>query len=138
VAQWTLTLQALDAERAQAFSTLDLSTLDKIYLRDSPPWRSDRALLLSYRAQNIRVQGLRINIDKTTITHRTPTTVTLKTTDHLSAGTAIDHTGTTTPLPPGKPTTRLITLTSTTPKSATPTTTRSATQSWRIATITQA
>ena len=59
------------------------------------------------------MQGLRIQIDKATIAQQTPTTVTLKTTDHLTAGQAIDHTGTSTPLPPGTPTTRLITLTKT-------------------------
>jgi hypothetical protein len=130
VTQWTETLQALDAQRAQAFASLDLTALDKVYVRGSPPWHADRTLLSSYRNQKIRVQGLHIKIDKTTITEQTPTTVTLKTTDHLSAGTAIDQAGTQTQLPPGQPTTRLITLTST--PSA-----RSATPTWRITTITQ-
>jgi hypothetical protein len=124
-AQWALTLQALDAQRAHAFWTLDPDVLDKIYVPGSPPWLADRALLATYRKQNVRVQGLRIQIDSTTVTHQTPTAITLKTTDHLSAGQAVDHTGTTTPLPPGTPTTRLITLTRTTP-------------TWRIATITPA
>ena len=108
-AQWTLTLQALDAQRAHAFWTLDPDVLDKIYVPGSPPWLADRALLDTYLKQNVRIQGLRIQIDSTTVTHQTPTTITLKTTDHLSAGQAIDQTGTTTPLPPGSPMTRLIT-----------------------------
>ena len=126
-ARWALTLQALDAQRAHAFWTLNPDVLDNIYVPGSPPWLADRALLASYLKQNVRIQGLRIQIDKTTVTHQTPTTITLKTTDHLSAGQAIDHTGTTTPLPPGTPTTRLITLTTT---RTTPT--------WRITTITPA
>ncbi|WP_328522019.1 protein kinase domain-containing protein [Kribbella sp. NBC_00359] len=126
-ARWALTLQDLDAQRAHAFWTLNPEVLDKIYVPGSPPWLADRALLASYLKQNVRIQGLRIQIDKTIVTHQTPTTITLKTTDHLSAGQAIDHTGTTTPLPPGTPTTRLITLTTT---RTTPT--------WRITTITPA
>jgi hypothetical protein len=47
--------------------------------------------------------------------------------DHLVGGELVHRNGTRTPLPPGKPTTRLITL------STTPTTT-----AWRIATITKA
>jgi len=130
-AAWARTLQSLDAQRAQAFWTLDIEALDKIYVPGSTPWHADRALLSTYRQQQVRVQGLRIKIESTTVTHRTPTTVTLKTTDHLTAGQAVDHTGTTTPLPPGVPTTRFITLTTTA-------TTRTATPTWRISTITPA
>ena len=129
-AQWALnTLQALDAQRAHAFWTLDPGVLDNIYVRGSPPWLADRALLATYLKQEVYTQGLRIQIDNTTVTHQTPTTITLKTTDHLSACEAIDHTGTTTPLPPGTPTTRLITLIYTRTKTK---------PTWRIATITSA
>ncbi len=127
VADWLTTLHALDAQRAQAFRTLDTATLDKIYIPGSPPWRSDRALLADYRKQHIHIQGLRIQIDKTTITHQTPTMVTLRTTDHLTAGQAVHKSGTRIPLPPGTPTTRLITLTRTTSKT---------TPTWRITKIT--
>jgi hypothetical protein len=121
------TLQALDVQRAQAFWTLDLEALDQIYVPGSSPWRADRALLSTYRDRQVRVQGLRIQIDSTTVTRRTPTTITLRTTDRLTAGQAIDQAGTKTPLPPGVPMTRLITLTTTPP-----------TQTWRIAAITRA
>lgn len=131
-AAWAQTLQSLDAQRAQAFWTLDLAALDKIYIPGTTPWHADRALLSTYRRQQVRVKGLYIKIESTTVTHRTPTTVTLKTTDHLTAGQAVDHVGTTTPLPPGVPATRLITLTTTA-------TTRTATTpTWRISTITPA
>ncbi|MGZ0146911.1 hypothetical protein ACXJJ3_07545 [Kribbella sp. WER1] len=132
-AAWLRTLEALDAQRSQAFWTLDLTALDGIYLPGSSPWTADRALLATYRKQNVRVQGLRITIDSTTIASRTPTTITLRTVDHLSAGEAVDGYGTRTPLPPGKPSTRLITLT-TAPQSAS----GPSTQPWRITTITQA
>jgi hypothetical protein len=124
---WTRTLQALDAQRARAFSTLDLEALDRIYVPGSSPWRSDHALLSSYRKQRIRVEGLRVQIDSSTIARRTPTAVILKTTDHLAAGQAVDQTGTKTPLPRGTPTTKLITLT-----------TSPTTGAWRITGITQA
>jgi hypothetical protein len=126
-------LRALDLQRAQAFRTLDVALLDTIYIPGSTPWRSDRALLADYRSKGVRIHGLQLKIDKTTITRHTPTTVTLRTTDHLAAGQAVDKTGTTTPLPPGTPTTHLITLT------ATPTDrqrARSQAPGWRIAAIT--
>jgi hypothetical protein len=138
LAAWIQTLQALDTQRAQAFWTLDLNALDRVYIPGSAPWRTDRALLSAYRKRNVRIQGLRITIESTAITHRTATTVTLKTTDHLTAGQAVDHTGATTPLPPGAPATRLITLTTT---ARTPAPSRGAarqpTHTWRITTITQ-
>jgi hypothetical protein len=130
---WIRTLEALDAQRSQAFWTLDLNVLDDIYVPGSSPWVADRALLSNYRKQNVRVRGLRITIDRTTVTRRTATTVTLRTTDRLTAGEAVDHTGTKTPLPPGRPTTRLITLTTAPTQPGKPGTPR-----WRISTITQA
>ncbi|MEU4601915.1 protein kinase [Kribbella sp. NPDC023972] len=130
--EWTRTLQALDAQRAQAFWTLDLALLDTIYVPGTEPWAADRALLSTYRKHQIRVRGLQIRIDKTTIESQTPSTVVLRTVDHLTAGQAVDRTGTTTPLPSGTPSTRRITLTSTpsTPTRSPPT--------WRITAITSA
>ncbi|MFG1907794.1 hypothetical protein [Kribbella sp. NPDC048928] len=133
VAAWIRTLEALDAQRSGAFWTLDLDVLDDIYVPGSSPWVADRALLSKYRKQNVRVRGLRITIDRTVITRHTATTVTLRTTDRLTAGEAVDHAGTKTPLPPGRPTTRLITLTTTPTQPET-----RATPTWRISTITQA
>ncbi|TDD41870.1 hypothetical protein E1263_42380 [Kribbella antibiotica] len=133
--EWIGTLRGLDVQRAQAFRTLDVATLDKVYVPGSAPWQSDRALLASYRKQRIRIHDLQIQIDKATITKETPTTVILRTTDHLAAGRAVDATGASTPLPPGTPTTRLITLT-TSPPPGTPGKRRPLT--WRIATITPA
>jgi hypothetical protein len=144
VAAWKRTLEALDAERAKAFWTLDLDALDRIYVPGSPPWLRDRALLAEYREQNIRVEGLRITIDSTVITRRTSTTITLKVTDRLTAGQAIDAGGTETTLPSGIPTTRLITMTSTPGRPATPSpapsrsSEREPTAGWRISTIIQA
>lgn len=129
VADWLATLRALDAQRAQAFRTLNTAMLDKIYVLGSLPWASDRALLADYRKHQIHIQGLRIQIDKTTIAHQSPTTVTLRTTDHLASGQAVHKSGTRTPLPPGAPTTRLITLTRTSSQITT-------TPTWRITTIT--
>ncbi|MET9310324.1 hypothetical protein ABZX12_00710 [Kribbella sp. NPDC003505] len=143
VAAWKRTLEALDAERAKAFWTLDLDALDRIYVPGSPPWVRDRALLAEYREQNIRVEGLRITIDSTAVTRRTATSVTLKVTDRLTAGQAIDASGTVTTLPSGIPTTTLITMTSTPGRSATPSRAHSRSSErepkagWRISTIIQ-
>ncbi|TCO35404.1 serine/threonine protein kinase [Kribbella steppae] len=130
--EWTRTLEALDTQRAQAFWTLDLALLDAIYVPGTEPWEADRALLTTYRKHQIRVRGLQIRIDKTTIESQTPSTVVLRTVDHLTGGQAIDPSGTTATLPAGAPATRRITLTST------PTTQRSTTSAWRIAAITSA
>jgi hypothetical protein len=129
-AEWTRTLQALDTQRAQAFWTLDAALLDRIYVPGTEPWAADRALLATYRKHQIRVRGLQIRIDRTTIESQSPTTVVLRTVDHLTAGQAVDRTGTTSPLPPGAPSTRRITLTTTAG------TTNSTPPSWRITAIT--
>jgi len=127
VAKWLRTLEALDVRRAQAFWALDAGILDEIYVPGSGPWSADRAMLMAYREQQVRVRGLRIQIDTTTVERRTASSVTLRTVDHLVGGELVDRNGTKTPLPPGTPTTRLITLT-TTPANPT----------WRITTITSA
>jgi hypothetical protein len=124
-AEWTRTLQALDTQRAQAFWTLDLALLDIVYVPGSKPWVADRALLAEYRRQQLRVQGLRIRIASTTVEHRSVHSMTLRTVDHLVGGEVIDRTGHKTPLPPGSPATRFITLTNT-----------RAAPGWRIAAIT--
>ncbi|WP_241995318.1 hypothetical protein [Kribbella antiqua] len=127
VEEWVRTLQALDAQRAQAFWTLDVGVLDRIYVPGSAPWSADRELVAAYRRQQVRVHGLRIRIETTTIERRTASSITLRTVDHLVGGEVVDRNGNRTPLPPGTATTRLITL-STTPS----------TPSWRITTITSA
>ncbi|GAA0605725.1 protein kinase [Kribbella sandramycini] len=125
---WLAVLQALDAQRAQAFASLDLESLDRIYMPNTQPWRSDRALLTTYRRKGIRIRNLQIQIDGNTVVRQSTTSVTLRTTDHLAQGQAITRTGATTKLPPGSPTTRLITLTLTPPPNPT----------WRIESITPA
>ncbi|MET9275012.1 hypothetical protein [Kribbella sp. NPDC003557] len=136
-------LEALDAQRAEAFWTLDLEALDRVYVPGSQPWLSDRALLSEYLKRNVRVEGLQITIDSIAITRRTSTTVTLKAIDHLAAGQVIDGNGTKTPLPRGVPTTRLITLIPSPrrPAQQSPVPSRSSdrqpSSGWRIGTITQ-
>ncbi|WP_433167738.1 protein kinase domain-containing protein [Kribbella sp. CA-247076] len=147
-AKWTQTLQALDTQRAQAFWTLDPRLLDRVYVPGSAPWSADRALLATYRKHELRIRDLQIRITSTTVESRTPTTVVLRTTDHLTAGQAVTRTGTATQLPPAPPTTRLITLTThptttapTRPPTgpSTPTTSRAdAATTWRISAITAA
>jgi hypothetical protein len=112
-AEWTRTLHALDTQRAQAFWTLEAELLDRVYVPGTAPWAADRALLATYRKHQIRVRGLQIRIDKTTVERQSATTVVLRTVDHLTAGQAVDRTGSTTTLPPGTPSARLITLTTT-------------------------
>lgn len=130
--EWTRTLQALDTQRAQAFWTLDAALLDRIYVPGTEPWAADRALLATYRKHQIRVRGLQIRIDNAIVERQSATTVVLRTVDHLTAGQAVNRTGTTTTLPPGTPSTRLITLTTTAG------TTNPTPSSWRITAITSA
>ncbi|MFD7158685.1 hypothetical protein ACFV9C_29075 [Kribbella sp. NPDC059898] len=92
--------------------------------------------MTSYRKQDVRVQGLRITIESTTIAARTPTTITLRTVDHLTGGEAVDRLGARTPLPVGQPSARLITLTAVPPSPNSPNSPNG--QPWRITTIARA
>ncbi|TDO43402.1 serine/threonine protein kinase [Kribbella sp. VKM Ac-2527] len=130
-ADWLHLLQSLDQHRAQAFWTLNPTDLDAIYQPGSQPWTADRTLLATYQAQHVRIQGLRMQIHHLTVEQSTPTKVTLRITDRLIAGTAVDPTGHRTSFPPGTPTTRRITLTPAPPTQNPP-------QTWRITTITKA
>jgi hypothetical protein len=104
-------LQALDFQRSQAFSRLDPAGLDAIYVPGSSPWRADRSLLASYRDRQVRIDGLRMQIEKLAVERPGAGTVVLRVVDRLIAGAAVDHAGRRTPLPAGTPTARLITLT---------------------------
>jgi Protein kinase domain len=109
--RWLGTLQALDVQRSQAFSTLDPAGLDAIYVPGSSPWQADRSLLASYRDRQVRIDGLKMQIDKLAVERPGPGTVVLRVVDRLIAGAAVDNAGRRTPLPAGTPTARLITLT---------------------------
>lgn len=121
--RWLQTLQSLDRRRSQAFSTLNPADLDAIYVPGSPPWSSDRSLLASYRKQQVRVEGLRMQIETLIVEHPGDETVVLRIVDRLIAGAAVTRSGDRTALPPGPPTTRRITLTA-------------SNTSWRISAIT--
>jgi hypothetical protein len=101
----------LDGRRGQVFRLGDPAGLDAVYVRGSPPWTADLNLLNSYRAQNLRIQSLKIRLDSVRVVARANDTVTLEVTDHLVSGEVVDTNGISTPLPAGKPTARRITLT---------------------------
>jgi hypothetical protein len=109
--RWLGTLRALDVQRSQAFSTLDPAGLDAIYVPGCSPWQADRSLLASYRDRQVRIDGLRMQIEKLAIERPGAGTVVLRVVDRLIAGAAVDNAGRRTPLPAGTPTARLITLT---------------------------
>jgi serine/threonine protein kinase len=109
--RWLRTLQALDVRRARAFSTLDPTGLDAIYVPGSSPWQSDRSLLASYRDRRVRVDGLKLHIEQVAVQRPGAGSVVLRVVDRLVSGTAVDSAGRRTPLPAGRPTARLITLT---------------------------
>lgn len=111
IARWRTVLDRLDAARARAFATPDLRLLDAVYERGSAPWRADRSLLATYRSRSTRVEGLRIAIESVEPVRRSSDGVVLRVTDRLTGGRLHLPDGTTTPLPPGPTTTRLITLT---------------------------
>ncbi|WP_350281763.1 hypothetical protein [Kribbella sp. HUAS MG21] len=105
--------------------------LDEVYVPGSSPWVADRGLLAAYRKQNVRVRGLRIAIERVALVRRTTTSVTLKVTDRLAAGEAVDHVGAVTPMPAGHSSTKLITLTATAGAGG------ASPQVWRISSVTQ-
>lgn len=76
-------LQSLDRRRSQAFSSLNAADLDAIYVPGSPPWSSDRSLLASYRKQQVRVEGLRMQIETLIVEHPGDETVVLRIVDRL-------------------------------------------------------
>ena len=91
--RWLQTLQSLDRRRSQAFSTLNPADLDAIYVPGSPPWSSDRSLLASYRKQQVRVEGLRMQIETLIVEHPGDETVVLRIVDRLIAGAAVTRSG---------------------------------------------
>jgi hypothetical protein len=120
-------LQALDVRRSHAFATLDPTELNAVYLPGSTPWSADRDLLASYRKQQLHIEGLRLQIHSVTVESTDTTTVVLRIVDRLIAGTAVTPSGQRTTFPPGKPTTRRVTLTTTT-----------SANTWRISEIAKA
>jgi hypothetical protein len=123
--RWLKALQALDVQRSRTFSTLNVAGLDAIYVPGSAPWKSDKSLLTSYRDQQVRMEGLSIQIQSLAVEESSPNTAVLRVVDRLISATAVDKSGRRTPLPSGQPTHRRITL-KTTPPSTT----------WRITEIT--
>ncbi|MEV6412372.1 protein kinase [Kribbella sp. NPDC051718] len=121
-ASWLQTLQALDVRRSRAFATLDPTVLNSVYVPGSSPWSADRDLLSSYRKQQLRIEGLRLQIQSVTVETSGKTTVVLRVVDRFVTGVAVTPAGQRTTFPPGKPTTRRVTLTA-------------AAESWRISAI---
>ncbi|WP_433023538.1 hypothetical protein [Kribbella sp. CA-294648] len=115
----------MDAGRSRAFATLNPAQLDAVYVRGSSPWSADRALLASYRKQHIRIEALRLQIHAVTVETPGQTTVVLRIVDRLISGAAVTASGQRTQFPPGQPTTRRLTVTTTAGH-------------WRIAAITRA
>ncbi|MFI5708529.1 protein kinase [Kribbella sp. NPDC051620] len=123
--KWLQTLQALDVRRSRAFATLDPTELNAVYVPGSSPWSADRELLSSYRKQQLRIEGLRLQIQSVTVETPGKTTVVLRVVDRFVAGVAVNPAGQRTTFPPGKPTTRRVTLTA-------------AATTWRISAIAKA
>lgn len=123
--RWLETLQALDVRRSQAFWTLDTAGLDAVYVTGSSPWLSDRSLIADYKARQLRIDGLRLQIESLVIEQPGAGTVVLRVVDRLVSGVLVDRTGRRTPLPTATATTRRITLTG-------------GGTSWRITAVTKA
>ena len=68
-------------------------------------------MLAAYRARDIRVEGLRIQIQWVAVERHTDAGAVLRVVDRFAGATAVDSAGRRTPLPPGRTTTRLVTLT---------------------------
>jgi hypothetical protein len=122
---WLQTLQGLDARRSHAFATLDPTELNAVYIPGSTPWSADRDLLSTYRKQQLRIEGLRLQIHSVTVETPGATTVVLRVVDRFVAGVAVSAAGQRTTFPPGKTTTRRVTLSA-------------AATTWRISAIAKA
>jgi hypothetical protein len=108
--EWAAVLGRLDAIRALAFERLDVGSLDSFYRRGTAPWRSDRALMDSYRQCGVRIEGLRMEVRSVAVARAGRSVVVLRVVDRFAGGTAIDASGQQTVLPRGPFTARLITL----------------------------
>jgi serine/threonine protein kinase len=108
--EWAAVLGRLDAIRALAFGRLDVGLLDSFYRRGTAPWRSDRALMDSYRSCGVRIEGLRMEVRSVAVARAGRSVVVLRVVDRFAGGTAVDASGQHTVLPHGPFTARLITL----------------------------
>jgi hypothetical protein len=122
---WLEVMRALDVQRSTAFKKVDDTALDAVYVPGSVPWKADKKLLATYRNQHLRIEGLAMEIRSLVIESEETNHAVLQIVDRLVSGTAVDAAGRRTTFPPGKPTSRRITLEARTPGT------------WRIAEITR-
>ncbi|WBQ02765.1 hypothetical protein [Kribbella sp. CA-293567] len=106
-------MKTLDNRRSRAFATLNDAELNAVYVTGSSPWSADRALLASYRKDNLRIEGLRFEIDSVTVESASAKHAVLRIVDRLISGVAITPEGQRTTFPTGSPTPRRLTLTAT-------------------------
>ncbi|QNE21991.1 protein kinase [Kribbella qitaiheensis] len=112
---WLDVLRALDRQRSSAFNSGSDTGLDSVYVRGSVPWKADKSLLATYRTQHLRIENLTIEIRSLLIESEETDRAVLQVVDRLTSGAAVDQAGRRTTFPPGKPTSRRITLQTTTP-----------------------
>lgn len=114
-------LRDWDAARASAFARGDATALRALYSGASRAGTSDLAMLRAYRARELRVRGMRMQILSLEVLDRTPRRLRLEVTDRLVGAVAVGD-GQRLVLPRDRPTTRVIEL-------------RRSGGSWRVASV---
>jgi hypothetical protein len=92
-ADWRGIVAGLAALRARALATDDLTLLAGVYAPGSAPLAGDRATLEALAARRLRVERLAITTLRAQPVVLTPTEVTLRVTDAVSAYALVDATG---------------------------------------------
>jgi hypothetical protein len=109
-ARWTAVLQTLDAERARAWRSGDVSALRRVYTAGSPALRADRRMLAAYQARGLRPSGVRLEFASVEVSSAGPHRVTLQAVDRLRQMHIRAADGSVTALPGDEPTSHTIVL----------------------------
>lgn len=78
-------LEALDAQRAAAFSTGEVEALRRVYLAGTEVLRADAELLTAYARQGRRVAGLRHELASVSVVEEATARVVLRVVDRMPA-----------------------------------------------------
>jgi hypothetical protein len=102
-------LHAWDDRRAGAWAAGDVAGLRALYTPGSPAGRADAAMLRAWRARDLRVEGLAVQLLAVRVLAESDGRLRLRVTDRVAGGTAIGP-GVRTVLPVDRATTRVVVL----------------------------
>lgn len=107
---WAGVLGGLDHARAQAFSTGQVSVLDRVYTRDSAGAKVDAAAIRAYAERGGRIAGAELVLLSCRVEHSSRRLVRLVVVDQLAAARVVWADGSSRALPRDLPTKHRITL----------------------------